>query len=364
MLSQSPLLVRLLYRPLAPLVPLPTMMYTPRCRLPGLLLRGLLIRAAAVRVFNDLNVGERDQALVNHLVQHGQHASDLLLRIHDRNHDGQVAREVEEARAVHALLRAVAHQPAVDGRAGDVYHAQLLDYRLVQRLALPAVVLADVDAEHLRPAFELLVLHRVRLLRFLLLFRKLNDLRVLHLDKTTLHHLVDPREKGVDLLLGINGLDSHGHVLGEAEEVGLVHLAALAVAGDGTRHGRAGAAVTAEEPHDGLVNRLPVVVPFDVDVDDELLRRASLKHLALSPFHYFLRAPSDHGGLELDQSVLAQHLGDAPGRGLYFLALVHGLNDDGEVFHRHLVHVGVDAPADAETHHALRDGRARDVTFV
>src|SRR5947209_14442583 len=97
---------------------------------------------ARVRVLDDLHVGERDQTLVDHLVEGGQHAPYLLLRVYHGDHDGQVGREAEPAGAVQALLRAVAHQAAVDGRAGDVHHPQLPDYRLVQRLALPAVVLA------------------------------------------------------------------------------------------------------------------------------------------------------------------------------------------------------------------------------
>src|SRR5207248_2432137 len=48
-------------------------------------------RRLRVCVLDDLDIGEHDESFVHHLVAHGQHAPDLLFRVHDRDHDRQIA---------------------------------------------------------------------------------------------------------------------------------------------------------------------------------------------------------------------------------------------------------------------------------
>jgi hypothetical protein len=62
--------------------------------------------------------------------------------------------------------------------------------------------------------------------------------------------------------------------------------------------------------------------------------------------------------------VLPHHPRDAFRCGLHAGAFVNGLDDHWQVRHRHLVHVGVDAAADAVAHDALCERRTPDAALA
>src|SRR5580692_9596090 len=78
---------------------------------------------------------------------------DLRFDVDDADHHRRVARKLPRARAVNPRAASVALDAPINNRVG---HSQLLALRkdrFVQRLALPLVGLAEIDAQH--PSFEL-----------------------------------------------------------------------------------------------------------------------------------------------------------------------------------------------------------------
>src|SRR5216683_2916986 len=56
---------------------------------------------------------------------------------------------------VDAAARSIALDAAIDGRAREILSSRFLDDGLVQRLAMPTIVLAEVNADHLGGAAQL-----------------------------------------------------------------------------------------------------------------------------------------------------------------------------------------------------------------
>ena len=108
-------------------------------------------------VIDDITIGEWAyvQAAAHHLVEHGQEGLDLLLAVHDLDHQRQVHREPEDFGGVQAAGLAEAHRPAQDRGAGQVQLARLQDDGFVERLVFPAVAFADEDSQQNRFVWNL-----------------------------------------------------------------------------------------------------------------------------------------------------------------------------------------------------------------
>src|SRR6266568_4096804 len=99
---------------------------------------------------DDIDVGYRNEALADHLLERGQEALDLLVGVDDRDRNRKVRRG-EEVLPMNPRARAVSFDAAIGGRAGQILAARFFDDRLVQRLPVPAVVLAKMNPDHFRP---------------------------------------------------------------------------------------------------------------------------------------------------------------------------------------------------------------------
>ena len=103
---------------------------------------------------------------------------------------------MQEVLAVGVALGAVAENAAVDRRAGNIQHAQALDDRFVERLAVKAIRLAQEQLHHL--GFALQALAR-RLRRGAGLFRAggFDHGGLLHFDQAISDHLVEIGQKRI-----------------------------------------------------------------------------------------------------------------------------------------------------------------------
>src|ERR687897_3934306 len=108
--------------------------------------------AGLVLQYSDLLQG--DQAVADHLFEDGLEALDVLLGVYDLDDQRQIPRELEQVCRMHDTARAEAGQPAQHGGARETFPAQALDERIGQRSPVPAVALADEDADHPLLAFE------------------------------------------------------------------------------------------------------------------------------------------------------------------------------------------------------------------
>ena len=117
---------------------------------------GLLTPASrsATAVGEDLDLLERDQPIADHLVELGQDGADAVLLVDDLDQDRQVLRETQQPGRVEVRVGAEALDAADDGRAGQLPLAQERDDRLVERLAIVVVRLADVDPDEQRRTLD------------------------------------------------------------------------------------------------------------------------------------------------------------------------------------------------------------------
>src|SRR5207247_7458062 len=92
---------------------------------------------------NHLGPLEGDQPAADHVVQVGEDPLDRLLGLDDLDNEGQVEGEAQHLRGVHDARGAEPGHPTDHRRASEPLLAELLEQRLVQRLAVIFVALAD-----------------------------------------------------------------------------------------------------------------------------------------------------------------------------------------------------------------------------
>jgi len=106
----------------------------------------------------DLAVQEHDafaKVLTDHGVELREHGANLGLLVHGLDEDGQVRREMEDARGVDARIPTEALDAAQDGGPGEATPAQQLHDGLIEGTAIVVVGLADVDAHQQRRTIDL-----------------------------------------------------------------------------------------------------------------------------------------------------------------------------------------------------------------
>src|SRR5438128_3517571 len=109
--------------------------------------------ALAMGVPNHLDVGDGNESLIDHHLQDWQELLDLGFLVDDAHHHRQVGRR-EEMLAMNARAGPVSFDASIDRRPSQIEPSRFLDDGLVQRLAVPAVVLAEVDPNHLGAAVQ------------------------------------------------------------------------------------------------------------------------------------------------------------------------------------------------------------------
>ena len=118
--------------------------------------RDLFLRGA---IEDDADFFEGDEAAVHHFIEAGKDLLDALGGFDDLENDGQVLRETKNLVRVIDARAAVAGDAAQDRCAGEAFLSQHFDDGFVERLAVPLVGFADVDAHQRAFAFEFLVRH-------------------------------------------------------------------------------------------------------------------------------------------------------------------------------------------------------------
>ncbi len=108
---------------------------------------GRVQRALARRVLQDARLLERDEAFGHHLVEDGQEPVDVRRRVDDLDDDRQVLREPQDVRRVKDAARSESGRALKDGGSGEAFPPEPLEERRRQRLVMPAVRLADEDAD-------------------------------------------------------------------------------------------------------------------------------------------------------------------------------------------------------------------------
>src|SRR5271166_6624995 len=91
------------------------------------------------------DVGYRDETFVHHVLQYRSEALHIVRRVYDLNHDGKIV--PQNVRAVDLGRPTVALQSAKDRRARDLQLAALLNHGFMQRLALIAIPLREMEPE-------------------------------------------------------------------------------------------------------------------------------------------------------------------------------------------------------------------------
>src|SRR5579883_1344189 len=118
---------------------------------------GCLRRRLAAQQADRVRVGNDNQAVVKHAFDRVNGSRYFLRGIDDGDHDGQVARDMEEALFVLVTLGAIAEDASINRSAGDLEHTQFFYDGVVERLAVPFVGFTDEDAQQLGRAFATLM---------------------------------------------------------------------------------------------------------------------------------------------------------------------------------------------------------------
>ena len=138
-----------------------------------------------------------NQAILNHRLNRVRSLRDFLFAVNHRNHDGHVAGDAKEALFMRVALHSVAHDAAINGGAGNIHHVQAFHNRVVERLVVPAVRFAQIDAQQLGlcPCFSWAMSRSA----FFSCRTLLMTWDLLHLDHPVRHHLVKCGEHFLDL---------------------------------------------------------------------------------------------------------------------------------------------------------------------
>src|SRR5579862_2462932 len=110
--------------------------------------------AALMDVLDHFNFRQRDEPLTDHFVQDREQLLNLTFRVDDADHDRRIMRKGEKMCAADQSASAVAFDAPQNSRAGNVELAALFHDGAIERLALPFIVLAKMDAQHFCFAFE------------------------------------------------------------------------------------------------------------------------------------------------------------------------------------------------------------------
>ena len=97
----------------------------------------------------------RQHPLRHHLVEDRHDLLDALRRVDDLDHHRHVLGEAEDPRGVEVRVGAEALDAAQHGCTGKTLRPDALDDRLVERLAVPRVRLADEEPQELSFALQL-----------------------------------------------------------------------------------------------------------------------------------------------------------------------------------------------------------------
>ncbi len=95
----------------------------------------------------NLHLREGHESVAEHGVEVRQEAPEVFLGVHNFDEQRQVLGKARDFCGVQMTARAETHRAAQHGRAGQAEFARLADEGLVERLVLPAIVFAEVDAE-------------------------------------------------------------------------------------------------------------------------------------------------------------------------------------------------------------------------
>jgi len=180
---------------------------------------------------------------------------------------------------VDSAIRAISQDAAINGDAGNVVSAQAADNRFIQRLAIPLVVLADINPHQLglALAFERGLLRHGRLLSHRLGW--FHDGRVLHLDQTRASHGLQFRQQLLCFLRRLDELDFDRQMGCQIDEPGCVQMVVGAESGNAARHGCARDATEEKKIQDGRISRSPVILLVLCNVDGDLFRRPDVSTL-------------------------------------------------------------------------------------
>ncbi len=102
-----------------------------------------------MRILDDVYIGENDQALLHHLIENGHERLQLFFRINYRQQDGTIVRETQRSVFVNSAIGAITENSPINRNAGNIVRPQAVDDGFMQWLAVPLVVLADVDSHQL-----------------------------------------------------------------------------------------------------------------------------------------------------------------------------------------------------------------------
>jgi hypothetical protein len=103
-------------------------------------------RTRAGRVLQYANLLHRDQALVDHLVENPSEFLGVLLGVDDLDDDGKIFRQPQNVRGVQDASGSKTGNSPKHRGPGEAFLPKALEQGHVQRLAVPAIGLADVDA--------------------------------------------------------------------------------------------------------------------------------------------------------------------------------------------------------------------------
>ena len=107
----------------------------------------LLFGREGATVFDDFDRFQRYQAAGEHLIQDRQEGLDLLLAIHDLDHQRQVQGEPQDFGGVEAAGFSETHGATQYRGTGEVQFARLQHDGLVERLVFPPVAFTDEDSQ-------------------------------------------------------------------------------------------------------------------------------------------------------------------------------------------------------------------------
>ncbi len=176
---------------------------------------------------------------------------------------------MEPSALVGVAFGAIPENAAINGRSRNVHESEPLQDRLVQRLALPLVGFAHVDAHQPRRPLHLLVWRLGRGRSFLI--GDPHDMCIVDLDYAIVDHVIKRRHELIHLLGGLDEFYAYRQVLSQDFDLRRMHHSMRAEASHCSRGCRASDAFVQQERQNGVREGTEVVLGILVDEYRDLL---------------------------------------------------------------------------------------------
>src|SRR5208283_2609928 len=232
-------------------------------------------------IFYNIYIRKHDYPFLHHIIKNWYHLAYIFLGVHNGDKYWKLPMRRQSFLLVISLVRTIPGNCLIHCRSCDVVHNEPFHKRLIKGLALPLIVFAYDNPEHLCLAFEFHLFFPLFLF-FGDVSTAFNDIGVRHIHEAFLHDMIDIWKNLVDHLLRIHNFYLDRHACRKFEHLGGVKDSVAAVTGHSPEDTYTNDLLLEEYAEEHFIDWFAVELVCLININREFLCRTFVYH-ALSP---------------------------------------------------------------------------------